>query len=230
MCGRAGGSRRKRSSTSGRHQRPFPRPYDAGPGRSGRRAHTGRPHRIHPAGGPPSRRSGKNRGSCHGGHPDGPTAGLPGAPTRRGPPGRLHDLVRPKCRTATSCVSWSRSRSGSTPATSAVRLRSDPAFRRFGVGSGPAMDRPPTPRSWSSALTPSRRQCLRSAVRGGRQPFSSRRTCEPWPAPGWLGVIARASAVGDGWFDEEAEVWDSTGRLVAQARQLGRYRLTPDVA
>ena len=50
------------------------------------------------------------------------------------------------------------------------------------------------------------------------------------PAPGWLGVIARASAVGDGWFDEEAEVWDSTGRLVAQARQLGRYRLTPDAA
>ena len=24
----------------------------------------------------------------------------------------------------------------------------------------------------------------------------------------------------DGWFDEEATVWDSTGRLVAQSRQL----------
>lgn len=47
------------------------------------------------------------------------------------------------------------------------------------------------------------------------------------PAAGWLCVIARASAVADGWFDEESEVWDSTGRLVAQARQVGRYRLTP---
>jgi acyl-CoA thioesterase len=45
------------------------------------------------------------------------------------------------------------------------------------------------------------------------------------PAPGWLSVVARAHAVVDGWFDEEAEVWDSSGRLVAQARQLGRCRL-----
>jgi acyl-CoA thioesterase len=48
------------------------------------------------------------------------------------------------------------------------------------------------------------------------------------PAPGWLSVIARASAVADGWFDEEAEVWDSTGRLVAQSRQAGRCRLAAD--
>jgi acyl-CoA thioesterase len=45
------------------------------------------------------------------------------------------------------------------------------------------------------------------------------------PAPGWLAVVVRASAVGGGWFDEESEVWDSRGRLVAQARQVGRYRL-----
>jgi acyl-CoA thioesterase len=45
------------------------------------------------------------------------------------------------------------------------------------------------------------------------------------PAPGWLKVVSRASAVSDGWFDEEAEAWDSRGRLVAQARQLGRVRL-----
>ena len=45
------------------------------------------------------------------------------------------------------------------------------------------------------------------------------------PVPGWLSVVARAHAVVDGWFDEEAEVWDSSGRLVAQARQLGRCRL-----
>jgi hypothetical protein len=28
--------------------------------------------------------------------------------------------------------------------------------------------------------------------------------------------------VGGGWFDEEAEVWDSVGRLVAQSRQIAR--------
>jgi len=40
------------------------------------------------------------------------------------------------------------------------------------------------------------------------------------PAPGWLAFEAEASVVGGGWFDENATVWDSTGRVVAQARQL----------
>ena len=40
------------------------------------------------------------------------------------------------------------------------------------------------------------------------------------PAPGWLAFRAEASLVADGWFDETATVWDSTGRLVAQSRQL----------
>jgi Thioesterase-like superfamily len=40
------------------------------------------------------------------------------------------------------------------------------------------------------------------------------------PAPGWLHVEARTHLLADGWFDEEATVWDSTGRLVAQSRQL----------
>jgi acyl-CoA thioesterase len=44
------------------------------------------------------------------------------------------------------------------------------------------------------------------------------------PAEGWLQVVARACAVSDGWFVEVAVVWDSAGRLVAQARQLGRVR------
>jgi hypothetical protein len=33
--------------------------------------------------------------------------------------------------------------------------------------------------------------------------------------------------VSGGWFDEEAEVWDSTGRLVAQSRQLARVGRGP---
>jgi hypothetical protein len=40
------------------------------------------------------------------------------------------------------------------------------------------------------------------------------------PAPGWLAFEAEASLVVGGWFDENATVWDSTGRVVAQARQL----------
>jgi acyl-CoA thioesterase len=50
------------------------------------------------------------------------------------------------------------------------------------------------------------------------------------PAPGWLAVVVRAAEVADGWFDEESEVWDSRGRLVAQARQVGRYRLATEGA
>jgi acyl-coenzyme A thioesterase PaaI-like protein len=42
------------------------------------------------------------------------------------------------------------------------------------------------------------------------------------PAPGWCLVEARANEVADGWFDEDYRIWDSTGRLVAQSRQLAR--------
>ena len=42
------------------------------------------------------------------------------------------------------------------------------------------------------------------------------------PAPGWLSVHLRGRLVQDGWFDEEAEVYDSVGRLAAQSRQLAR--------
>lgn len=42
------------------------------------------------------------------------------------------------------------------------------------------------------------------------------------PAPGWLALHGSGRLVSDGWFDEEVEVWDSAGRLVAQSRQLAR--------
>lgn len=42
------------------------------------------------------------------------------------------------------------------------------------------------------------------------------------PAPGPLRVAARCRHVSNGWFDEEAEVWDSADRLVAQSRQIAR--------
>jgi hypothetical protein len=42
------------------------------------------------------------------------------------------------------------------------------------------------------------------------------------PAPGPLAVDVRSRHVGGGWFDEDAEVWDAEGRLVAQSRQIAR--------
>jgi hypothetical protein len=42
------------------------------------------------------------------------------------------------------------------------------------------------------------------------------------PAPGWCLVEATSSEVAGGWVDEDYRIWDSTGRLVAQSRQLAR--------
>jgi hypothetical protein len=42
------------------------------------------------------------------------------------------------------------------------------------------------------------------------------------PAPGWCLVEARASEAAGGWIDEDYRIWDSSGRLVAQSRQLAR--------
>jgi hypothetical protein len=47
------------------------------------------------------------------------------------------------------------------------------------------------------------------------------------PSPGPLAVQTRSRHVSGGWFDEEAEVWDSAGRLVAQSRQLARVGRGP---
>lgn len=42
------------------------------------------------------------------------------------------------------------------------------------------------------------------------------------PAPGWLTLIGHGDLIAEGWFDENVEVRDSAGRLVAQSRQLAR--------
>jgi Thioesterase-like superfamily len=42
------------------------------------------------------------------------------------------------------------------------------------------------------------------------------------PAPGWLAVTHRTRNFAGGLLEEDAEVWDSAGRLVAQSRQLAR--------
>lgn len=42
------------------------------------------------------------------------------------------------------------------------------------------------------------------------------------PAPGWLRVRHATRNVAGGMFEEDCEVWDAAGRLVAQGRQLAR--------
>ena len=40
------------------------------------------------------------------------------------------------------------------------------------------------------------------------------------PAPGWLAFRTATRYLAGGYFEEDAEIWDSAGRLVAQSRQL----------
>jgi acyl-CoA thioesterase len=92
---------------------------------------------------------------------------------------------------------WVRSRDGADP---------DPVFLTFCVDALPPTVLEIGGQGWSPTVQ------LSTYVRG-------------LPAKGWLQVVARARSVIGGWFDEEAQVWDSAGRLVAQAQQLGRFRL-----
>jgi acyl-coenzyme A thioesterase PaaI-like protein len=48
------------------------------------------------------------------------------------------------------------------------------------------------------------------------------------PAAGWLGIRLSANLVADGMVDEACVLWDSTGRVVAQASQLARLRFADD--
>lgn len=47
------------------------------------------------------------------------------------------------------------------------------------------------------------------------------------PAPGWLRCRFSTRFVAGGFLEEDGEVWDSTGRLVAQSRQLALLSLPP---
>ncbi|MET9880550.1 thioesterase family protein [Actinacidiphila glaucinigra] len=50
------------------------------------------------------------------------------------------------------------------------------------------------------------------------------------PEPGWLRLKHSTRNFADGYMEEDAEVWDSAGRLVAQSRQLARVRLPQGAA
>ena len=44
------------------------------------------------------------------------------------------------------------------------------------------------------------------------------------PVEGWLRVVQRSRLLHGGWLEEDCDVWDDAGNLVAQARQLAGYR------
>jgi acyl-CoA thioesterase len=44
------------------------------------------------------------------------------------------------------------------------------------------------------------------------------------PAPGWIAASFRTKFLCDGYFEEDGELWDSTGQLVALSRQLAVTR------
>lgn len=50
------------------------------------------------------------------------------------------------------------------------------------------------------------------------------------PAPGWLQVQLSTENVAGGLMEEDARIWDSTGRLVALSRQLCGFRMPPPSA
>jgi acyl-CoA thioesterase len=47
------------------------------------------------------------------------------------------------------------------------------------------------------------------------------------PAGEWLRGAFRTTAMAGGYLDEEGELWDEDGTLVAMSRQLARYRRPP---
>lgn len=47
------------------------------------------------------------------------------------------------------------------------------------------------------------------------------------PAPGWVAIELASDTLAGGLLEEDARVWDSTGRLVAQSRQLASVRMPP---
>jgi acyl-CoA thioesterase len=44
------------------------------------------------------------------------------------------------------------------------------------------------------------------------------------PAPGWLACRATTRFVSGGYHEEDFEIWDANGTLVAQSRQLALLR------
>jgi acyl-coenzyme A thioesterase PaaI-like protein len=111
-----------------------------------------------------------------------------------------------------------------------VDLRLDPAEDAFGAGSGP-----PRVSGWFRFPDDERIDTLGLLVAVDAFPPTVFRSGLPlgWvptveltahirarPAPGWLRCAFTTRFITGGFLEEDGEVWDGTGRLVAQSRQL----------
>ena len=118
----------------------------------------------------------------------------------------------PTCSTISTC-GWTRPPPGGSSAVPAGGWR-------CGGGCGSPTGAPPT--RWPCSRWSTR--CPRPASSSAWPSWSPTVELTVYlrgvPAPGWLAVVVRGQLWQGGWFDEDAEVWDSAGRLVAQSRQF----------
>ncbi len=123
------------------------------------------------------------------------------------------------------------------PLAKVLRISFDPAVLSFlsGAPSGHgelrawlslADDRPWDPMSLLFAVDALPPATFEVALTGWVPTLSLTAYIRAIPAPGPLSVRFRANVIAGGFVDETADLWDSTGRLVAQSTQLAAIRMS----
>ncbi|MGW2933901.1 thioesterase family protein [Streptomyces sp. NPDC001156] len=127
--------------------------------------------------------------------------------------------------------------SGSSAITERLKLKLDPATLGWALGSpsgkgemrawfGLADGRDPDPLSLLLAVDALPPTAFELGISGWVPTVELTVHVRSRPAPGPLRVSITTRNLAGGFLEEDAEVWDSKDRLVAQSRQLARVRLT----
>jgi hypothetical protein len=126
--------------------------------------------------------------------------------------------------------------SGSSPITDRLRVRLDPATVGWAVGApsgrgemrawfGLADGRDPDPLALLLAVDALPPTAFELGLTGWVPTVELTVHVRALPAPGPLRVSITTRNLAGGFLEEDAEVWDTRDRLVAQSRQLARVRL-----